>query len=259
MSNGSSELLISIDDAVATITINWQEKHNALRVDFWSDLRNHLREFEEGHTVRVVVLTGAGNKAFSSGGDIAAFANLTDTSSRATYLEDCQSTFRAIEESPLIIIAAINGWAFGGGCELALACDMVIAADDALFAMPEAKVGLVPGFGVLRSPDILGRQWTKYLIMTGASLNAGDAFRLGLVQLVVAGADLAETSSLLAQRIAANAPLAVRAAKSLVNRHIDSSESALAVETVAVLYDTEDSREGIQAFVDKRLPRFQGK
>jgi enoyl-CoA hydratase len=254
-------LSVEMDDnnGVATVTIDRPEKHNALTARFWSEFRAVLQQLEIRSATRAVVLTGAGDRAFSTGGDIAGFADLTDNAARLAFLADCQETFSALEETPLPVVAAVNGWALGGGCELALACDIVLAGENARFGMPEAGVGLVPGFGMLRAPQVIGRHWTKYLVMTGDTIDAEEARRLGMVQRIFPAARLAEEARAVAARIAGNAPLAVRYAKELANRRIERREAARGIDAVTVLYGTRDAAEGIRAFVEKRRPGFEGR
>ena len=192
---GMSEILhdrigyleIERDGHVAVITMQRSEKLNAMTAAFWSDLRQALDMLSEAGDVRAVIITGGGDKAFSAGGDIAGFLNLKAIDDMRAYQQGAMDAFAHVEKSPLIVIAAINGLAYGGGCELALACDFVIAADTATFAMPEATLGLVPGFGVIRAPEIIGRQMTKYMIATGDALDAQRALAVAIIYLVKIG------------------------------------------------------------------------
>lgn len=254
-----TELTVSDHGAVALVTIARPEKHNAMTDRFWPELRGVLADLEHDGSTRAVVITGAGEKAFSAGGDIAGFGELDGIAARRAFQVECMRTFAAVEESPLPVIAAVNGYAFGGGCELALACDLVLAADHAVFGMPESSIGLVPGFGVLRGPAVLGRQWTKWMVLAGERLDAEQAVRLGLAQKVVPGDELVDTALALGQRIAEAAPLAVRVGKELINRGVDRGESSHATEAVTMLQGTADTAEGIRAFVEKRRPRFEGR
>ncbi len=252
-------LRVETDGAVATITMDAPEKLNAMGRTFWPDLRNALSTLETDGSTRVVVITGAGQKAFSAGGDIASFAELDGPAAKREFQRDCMRTFSAVEESPLPIVAAVNGYAMGGGCELALACDVVLAADRAVFAMPETAVGLVPGFGVLRAPSVIGRAWTKLMMVGGERVDAETALRIGLVQKVVPAAELAATARKLAERMAAAAPLAVATGKALVNRGVDRGEFDHSTAALTALHGTADAAEGIAAFVEKRAPTFEGR
>jgi enoyl-CoA hydratase len=252
-------LRVDIEGTLGVITLDRPHKHNSLTSAFWPAMRNALHELEQNEAVRAVVLNGAGGRAFSTGGDIAGFADLRDGASRAAFLGECHATFSAIEESPLPVIAAVEGWALGGGCELCLACDIVIAAATARFGMPEASVGLVPGFGILRAPQVIGRHWTKYMVMTAEPVAADEALHLGIVQKVVPEGTALEAAKAVAERISSNAPLAVRAAKALTNRDVDRREAGRSIDAVTVLYATKDADEGIAAFAEKRPSHFEGR
>ena len=247
------------DDRVAWLTMDDPARRNAMGRRFWPDLRDTLTRLEADPRVRAVVITGAGGKAFSAGGDIASFAELGDATAKRAFQQDCMRTFAAVEESPLPVIAAVNGFAMGGGCELALACDVVLAADTATFGMPETAVGLVPGFGVLRAPSVIGRHWTKLMMFGGERVDAGTALRIGLVQQVYPAAELRAAASALASRTAAAAPLAVATGKNLVNAGVDRGEYDHSTSALTVLHSTADAAEGIAAFLAKRPPRFEGR
>ena len=209
--------------------------------------------------MRAVVLTGSGDRSFSAGGDIEAFAGLDGAAARRDFVADCLRTFAAIEECRLPVIAAVNGLALGGGCELALACDMVLAAEHAAFGLPEASVGLVPGFGILRAPSVLGRHTAKFMVLAGERISAQRACELGLVQQVLPAAELVPAALRLGAKIAERAPLAVEVGKRMVNRGVDRGEAGYGVEAVTMLYATRDAAEGIRAFTERREPRFEGR
>ena len=250
---------VELLDQTAILVINRPNKLNSMTSAFWGQLRGLFAELETHTDVRAVIITGAGDEAFSSGGDIVGFAETADICARREYMKTTMAGFAAIENSPLPVIAAVNGWALGGGCELTFACDIVIAADNAQFGMPEASVGLVPGFGVLRAPSVIGRQWTKFMIFANARLSAEEAFQLGMVQRVVPIAELLPTAIELARTIAAQAPTAVSLGKEFVGRGVDRGEAHYAVEALAVLFSTRDAAEGFAAFSDRRRPVFDGR
>jgi enoyl-CoA hydratase len=259
--NGAAprNIRVAADGPVAVVTIDAPEKLNAMGRTFWPEVRDALAALEsDGHT-RVVIVTGAGEKAFSAGGDIASFAELGGTQAKREFQRDCMRTFAALEESPLPVVAAVNGYAMGGGCELTLACDVVVAADTAVFGMPETAVGLVPGFGVLRAPSVIGRHWTKLMMFAGERVDAETALRIGLVQKVVPAAELMATAQEIAGRIAGNAPLAIAAGKALVNRGVDRGEFDHSTAALTTLHGSADAAEGIRAFAEKRAPRFEGR
>lgn len=259
--NGRALTTISVrtDGAVTIITIDAPERLNAMGPRFWPEMRDALAAAEADPHVGAVVITGAGQKAFSAGGDIASFAALTDVAAKRDFQRECMRTFAAVEESPLPVVAAVNGYAMGGGCELTLACDVVLAAEHAVFGMPETAVGLVPGFGVLRAPSVIGRQWTKLMMFAGERVDAATAKEIGLVQRIVPAAELVPAAVALAERMAAAAPLAVAAGKALVNRGVDRGEFDFSTASLTTLHATEDAAEGIRAFVEKRTPRFRGR
>lgn len=245
--------------AIAVLTIDDPAKLNAMGRTFWAEMREALATLEADGRTRAVIITGAGEKAFSAGGDIASFAELADVTAKRAFQQDCMRTFAAVEETPLPVIAAVNGYAMGGGCELALACDVVVAADNAKFGMPESAVGLVPGFGVLRAPSVIGRHWTKLMMFSGERVDAETALRIGLAQKVVPAAELMDAAREIAVRIAGMAPLALATGKNLVNRGVDRGEFDHSTAALTTLHATADAAEGIAAFVGKRAPKFEGR
>ncbi|WP_196073132.1 enoyl-CoA hydratase/isomerase family protein [Nakamurella alba] len=255
----SEDLLLRVQDRVAVLTIDREKKHNALTPGIWADLRDTLAELEQDPEVRAVVLTGAGDRSFSAGGDIESFAAVHTLSDQQAFIRSCMLTFGAIEDSTLPVIAAVNGWALGGGMELALACDIVVAAENALFGIPEAAIGLVPGFGMVRGPQVLGRHWTKYLTLTGFRIDAAKAEKLGLVQEVAPVGGVVGRAVEIGRAIAANAPLAVSVGKSYVNRGRDQGDFATTNQAVSMLHATQDAKEGFAAFLEKRPPEFHGR
>ncbi|MDI1327585.1 MAG: enoyl-CoA hydratase-related protein [Brevundimonas sp.] len=253
------DLTIDRADGIATLTIDRPAKLNALTNAFWADLRAALTMVETDGQTRVVILTGAGEKAFSAGGDIGGFADMDDgqTGMRAFQI-DAMAGFAAIERSPLTVIAAVNGYALGGGCELTLACDFAIASETATFGMPEAALGLIPGFGAIRAPEVIGRPMAKYLVATGDRISALRALEIGLVQAVVAPGDLMDEARALARKVAANSPYALAVGKRLMNRQIDQAAFDYSIEAITMLQCSDDRAEGVRAFVERRAPRFGG-
>lgn len=249
---------VELRGPVALVRIDRPEKLNSLANTFWPQLRGLLDALCGNATTRAVVITGSGDRAFSTGGDIAGFAELDTAVARREFMNECTKTFDAVEACPLPVIAAVNGWALGGGCELTFACDIVLAAESAVFGMPEAAVGLVPGFGVLRAPSVIGRQWTKFMVFAGERISAQRAYELGMVQRVLPDQELVPTALELGERIAAQAPLALSVGKRIINRGVDRGETGYTVEALTMLYSTRDAAEGIQAFVERREPRFEG-
>lgn len=244
---------------IAVITFNRVEKHNSLTRAFWNELQEALHLAESDGETRVVVVTGAGEHAFSAGGDIAGFAALDTIGEKERFQVEAMAAFAAVESSPLPVIAAVNGFALGGGCELAIACDVVLASDNARFGMPEARIGLVPGYGVTRSASSLGLHWSKWLVFTGEIIEASTAERIGLVQRVVPRDRLLDQAMETARAIASQAPLAISAGKALINASATRTETSASVAALTGLHDTEDAQEGIRAFNEKRAPRFDGR
>lgn len=250
------DLNISHHGHIALLEMNRPAKLNAMGRTFWVDLRTVLTGLEEDDVTRVVVITGSGDKAFSVGGDIASFAELKTLEEKRAFQIDAMRTFAAVEDTRLPVIAAVNGWALGGGCELTLACDIVLASDRAVFGMPESGLGLVPGFGVLRAPSVIGRQMTKLMVMAAEKLNAEQALAAGLVQRVLPHAELLPEALALAGRIAENSPYAHDVGKRLINRGVDRGEFDYSVEALTVLQSSSDTAEGVSAFLEKRKPVF---
>lgn len=246
------QLAITRHDSVTLLTLDRAEKHNALTPQFWGDLRSVLAELQADQQTRAIVLMGAGDKAFCAGGDIGGFATLTTLESKRAYQIDAMEGFAALENCPLPVIAAVNGLALGGGCELTLACDVVIASERATFGMPEAALGLVPGYGVLRAPHVIGRQMTKLMVMAGETLDAQQALQAGLVQRVVSHAELLSASLALAAKIAGNSSLAHAVGKRLINRGIERTEFDYSVEALTVLQSSDETQQRVRSFLDRR-------
>lgn len=250
------DLRVTPRGAVSILEMHRPEKLNAMGREFWPDLRQVLECLERDGRTRALIITGAGDRAFSAGGDIASFGELVTQAEKRAFQADVMRTFMALENTDLPVIAAVNGYALGAGCELTLACDMVIASEQAVFGMPESALGLVPGFGVLRAPQVIGRQMTKLLVMAAERLGAAEALQCGLVQRVVPHGSLMAEAMALAEKIAANSPLAHAVGKRVINRGIGGAEFAYSVEALTVLQSSEDAAEGVRAFVEKREPVF---
>jgi enoyl-CoA hydratase/carnithine racemase len=196
------------------------------------------------------VLTGAG-RAFSAGGDIDSFHDLTDVDAYRRHLRLVFDSFHAVERAETIVIAAVNGIAYGGGTELTLACDMALASEHARFAFKEATMGLMPGFGVLRAPAQIGPAWARRLATTGETIDAQTAYRIGLVQELLPQDELVARGLELARAIAAHPPVAVRSAKHNINQGITAPGLAGAVEATALLFTTDGHKERVDAFLHK--------
>lgn len=248
--------------AVAWVTISRAEKRNALSRGVLEALGETFEHLQSDSELRAVVLTGAGEKAFAAGADIGELATLDPLQARAlSHATD--RLFLTLERFPVPVIAAINGYALGGGLELAMACPLRLAAEHAQLGQPEVKLGLIPGYGgTQRLPRLIGTQAALAMILTGEPISAGEALRLGLVLQVVPGAELKSAAATLAARIAAQAPLAVQFALQAVRAASASSlEEGLELESslFALCCATQDMKEGTRAFLDKRAPEFRGR
>ena len=249
-------------DRVAIITINRPDKLNALNAQTKQELEQVLGSIKEDPQVDVVIITGAGPKAFVAGTDIAELAELTPESGEA-FSTKGQALFDRIESSEKPVIAAVNGYALGGGCELALACHIRIAAATARFGQPEVSLGVIPGYGgTQRLPRLIGRGPALEMILGGAPIEADEAFRLGLVNRVVPPEKLLESALNLARRISSQAQPAVRLAIRAVNVAEETPLSEGLGKEAALFGEccgTEDYSEGVHAFLEKRRPTFMGR
>jgi len=241
--------------AVAWLTLDRPEKLNAMPRAFWGELTATLRDIEADDDIRVVVFHGAG-RCFSVGGDIEDFGEIGGVADRRAYMREALGAYKVLEALPKPTIAAVHGHALGGGCELTLVCDIVIADETARFGTPEAAVGLVPGLGVVRGLSQANLHWMKYMVMTGLPLDAQEALTAGLVNKVVAKGEHTSAAAELAKTIATRSPLALAVGKEILNR--DSWEGyQYAVEAISLLQSADDFKEGIAAFTDRREPVFR--
>lgn len=256
-----SHVGISRDGAVAIVTIDRQKKLNALNPDVIEELGAAFEALRDDDEVRAVVLTGAGEKAFVAGADIGVLAEM-DSLSGVDVSRQGQEVFRAIETFPKPVIAAVGGYALGGGCELALACHLRIASDHARFGLPEVGLGIIPGYGgTVRLARIVGLGRALELTLTAEMIDAERAHAIGLANRVVPRDDLMDTALEMAGTIASKAPVALRMALESVYQALDSSTAeAMRFESslFGLLASTRDMKEGMQAFKDKRRPDFEG-
>jgi enoyl-CoA hydratase len=255
-------LLLERDGPVATVTFNRPQVRNALNAETFAALRQTMLELQADDRVRVVILTGAGGKAFVAGADINELAVQTPTSARAFALAG-QHVFEIVEGLGKPVIAAINGYALGGGCELAMACTIRLAADTATIGQPEINLGIIPGYaGTQRLARLVGKGKAMELLLTGVPVSAAEAQRIGLVNRVVGVSELMNEARTLADQLARNPPIAMRYILDAVNRGLEMPFEQ-AAEYEATLFGlvaaTDDMREGTRAFLDKRKPDFKGR
>jgi enoyl-CoA hydratase len=254
-------LLVQRSNRVALVTINRPDKRNALNATVRRELVAAFDQLRSDDETRVVVLTGAGDKAFVAGADINEFAQRTPLEQRASM--SSRVLFDEIADFPKPTIAMINGFALGGGCELALACDFRVAARSARFGQPEIKLGIIPGGGgTQRLPRLVGAGQALRLIYSGELIGAEEAQRIGLVEIVTDDADLHTRTMELANTIAAHSPVALQLAKNAVRAAWEAPLSAglrYERELFVTAFTSEDKREGVAAFLEKRAPEFRGK
>ena len=246
---------LEVFDQIATVTINRPKALNALNTQTLTELRECFAGLEERKDVRVVILTGAGGKAFVAGADISEMVDATPAEGRAMALL-AMETFNKLENMPQVTIAAVNGYALGGGCEISMSCDIRICADTAVFGQPEAGLGITPGFGgTQRLARLVGPGMAKQLIYTAKNIKADEALRIGLVNAVYPAQELLPAAEKLAGTIAKNAPIAVRACKKAINDGLQvDMDRAVTIEEklFGSCFETADQKEGMSAFLEKR-------
>jgi len=256
-------LIVERAGAVAVVTLNRPEVLNALNLQMLAELRDAIAGFDADDSLRAIILTGSGPRAFAAGADIAELNALDSARAGEEQARRGQALTASFERLRVPVIAAVNGFALGGGCELAMACDIRIASANARFGQPEVNLGLLPGYGgTQRATRLLGEGWAMYLCLTGEMIDAPEALRIGLVQRVTAPEALLDEAQRIAALIAAKGPLAVAAAKRAI---VDGAglplSEGLALEALRFgsVVATEDFREGTRAFLDKRAPSFSGR
>jgi enoyl-CoA hydratase/carnithine racemase len=257
-----ANVLYEKKNSIAYVTVNRPKVLNALNTPTWADLETAFQDAKADASVLGVILTGAGEKAFIAGADISELAHVdaygAEESSRFG-----QGVLDLIENLGKPVIAAVNGFALGGGCETAMACTMRIATEHAKFGQPEVKLGLLPGGGgKQRLPRLVGKGRALQLILTGETISAQEACRIGLVNEVVPAASLIDRAEAILKQIAANAPIAVKFSLEAANKGLETSQSqglALEASFFGICAATEDKKEGTMAFLEKRTPQFRGR
>ena len=253
-------IITKTDNGVFTITINRETKLNALNVKTLQEIREAVNSVQDDKSIHGIILTGAGTKAFAAGADIAEFANFTVEQGK-TMSEAGHMVMNSIENSKKPVIAAVNGFALGGGCELAMACHLRIASDNARFGQPEVNLGLVPGYaGTQRLVQLIGKGKAIELLMTGDAINAHEAKLLGLVNHVVAQEELIGKCTEILDKVKTKAPLAIESVIRLVNTFYDKKNDGFEAEIVDFgnFFGTSDFKEGVDAFLNKRKAAFTG-
>src|SRR5499427_862278 len=255
-------IILEKKNAIAYVTVNRPKVLNALNMATMEELRTAFHDIKNDAAIRVVIFTGAGEKAFIAGADIAELAR-HDAVSGKEYTHRGQNVLNLVENLGKPVIACINGFALGGGCEIAMACTMRLASENAKLGQPEVKLGIIPGYGgTQRLPRLVGKGIALQLLLTGEMISAQEAHRIGLVNEVPAPADLIPRAEAIAEKIIANGPLAVQYTMEAVNKGMETTlAEGLYMEAVlfGMASSTEDKREGTTAFLEKRAPRFQGK
>ena len=257
-----ANILYEKKGAIAYVTVNRPKVLNALNTPTWKDLRTAFEDAQNDTAVRGIILTGAGNKAFIAGADISELAHATaidaERSSRFG-----QGVLDLIENLGKPVIAAVNGFALGGGCETAMACTIRIAVENAKFGQPEVALGLLPGGGgTQRLPRLVGKGRALQLILSGEMISAQEAYRIGLVNEIVPATDLITRAEAILNKIASNAPVAVKFSLEAVNKGLETSQGEgllLEASYFGLCAATEDKKEGTSAFLAKRVPQFQGR
>ena len=244
-----------IKGTTALLTLDEPSKLNALSPGIRSGLTTAMAEADADTVVRVIIITGAGEKSFCAGADISGFEFTTTYAKQ--FIDKVLDVLALPENTSKPVIAAVNGYAFGGGFEIAIASDFVIASEQARFGVPEIQLGLLPGFAIVRLAELVGRQMAKYLSMLGEPISAEEAKDLGLVLKVVPHDSLLEQAFQLAEKIASKPQMAIRYAKSVYNRELGGADITYAKDVMPFLFLDEDTREGVTAFREKRPPKFK--
>ena len=255
-------ILLGKDQGIATLTINRPKSLNALNKETLEEILACCKELGEDRSVQVVIITGAGEKAFVAGADIS-FMQKLDSLGGRVFARLGHSVARTIENLPQPVIAAVNGFALGGGCELAIACDIRLASENAKFGQPEVNLGVIPGFGgTQRLPRLIGKGLANELLFSGNIIDAAEACRIGLVNRVVPQEKLMDECRELALKICSRGPAAVRLCKEVVNNGMEmdlNRACSYEADLFGLCFASDEQKEGMTAFLEKRTPNFQAK
>ena len=254
-------IIFEVDKGLATITFNRPQAMNALNSDLLDEFENALHSIADDEAVRLLILTGAGEKAFVAGADITELATYSSLQAKR-FAYHGQQILGQLQHLPIPVIAAVNGFALGGGSEMALACDFIYASENAMFGLPEITLGLIPGFGgTQRLSRLIGLNRAKEMIFSGKMISAADAFALGLVNKVCAASELLDEVRQTAKSIASKGRVSLRAAKQAINRGINADLATgchIELDAFALCFASPDAAEGTKAFLEKRKPEFKG-
>ncbi len=255
------QLIIETENGIATIAFNRPEALNALNMDLIAEFAILLDNITKDESIRVLVLTGAGDKAFVAGADINELSQCGPLKAKQCSTSG-QSAIDKLQHLPIPVIAAVNGFALGGGCELALACDFIYASETAMFGLPEITLGLIPGFGgTQRLPRLIGANLAKELILTGRMITAGEAAKIGIVNRVLPPGELMDATKKTARTIAKKGKVSLLAAKQAINAGLNvdfSTGCTIEADGFALCMASEDAKEGTRAFLEKREAKFEG-
>lgn len=254
-------IIYQVEEGIATITFNRPKALNALNAALLDEFSNALDEIAADENIRVLVLTGSGDKSFVAGADITELATFNSLTAK-NFAQKGHAIIAKLQQLPIAVIAAVNGFALGGGTEIAIACDFIYASDNAKFGQPEINLGLIPGFGgTQRLPRLIGANLAKELIFTGKMISAAEAETIGLANKVVPQDQLIEEVMKIAGEIASKGKASLRAAKQAINNGLNADLATgihIEIDAFGLCYASSDSKEGTSAFLEKRKPEFKG-
>ena len=254
-------IIFEVKEGIAIITFNRPEVLNALNDKLLKELSHALDEIEKNEDIRVLILTGAGEKSFVAGADIKEIATFNALDAK-TFAQNGHSTINRFEKLPIPVIAAVNGFALGGGCEIALACDFIYASENAMFGLPEVNLGLIPGMGgTQRLPRLIGKNIAKELIFTGKIISAAEAEKIGVVNRIYSQKSLMKEATKVAGIIASKGKVSLRAAKQAIDNGMNvdlATGCSIEIDAFALCFTSPDTKEGASAFLKKRTPDFKG-